>query len=210
MDVTGISNSGSYFSNPSISSERERKTESNLSITPPAEVDLSVNISSVGKKLVSSEKSGSIEGLESYRIPQWMADYHPPMADLSESTKAIEEGRKYMQLDATARVDGVVSLAEKKAIDSYRSSMLANESLAEKDSLRIKFADELDEYSKANIAAFESAKSDLGIETNQDYLDKVLNDHETSEIFHQSFRENLLSNPRTSELMKLLGVKAGV
>ena len=164
-----------------------------------------VSLSSAGRQAYELEGNASLPGLEDMRVPNWKKQYLPPSIDLSASDMAINEAKKYQQIHDDAYKDGSVSPSERKTINSYRSSMQANETMRENTRFNQEYRQELGEYGQYVNEAYRGAMSSAGVVTRQDYTD-FLNNEGVNIAVHDDFRERLFSNPRAVELMRVLGV----
>jgi len=175
----------------------------NLEKTPTTSNDDSVNLSP--ESLAYHEKVLREKG----SLPSWQADYMAPSNILNLNgvdDKAITETGRYHKISDDAYADGKITPAERKAIDSYRDSMTANQQVRDRSTFNMQHGKELNEYAKIFNEAYASARNNLDIDEGF-----VLNDFtvspEVNESVHQEFKKILLSNPRTKPLMEILGIK---
>lgn len=199
------------FSSIRESNRFSGKPAEDVSISNKQKKDLGnlVSISSEGRHAYESEKKPYLHGLENFKAPSWIANYLPKANDLSSSSSAIKETKKYHELDFLVKTDGARSDSGRKAIDSYRSNMKATQVMRDKDVYRQAYSNEIAEYVKYVQKSYEEAKSELGINTDQDYVDRVLNNSTVNETLHIKFKEKLYEHPRVSELMNILDVNPG-
>lgn len=69
------------------------------------------------------------------------------------------------------------------------------------------FKNELSEYRKIFKDAFENAKKELGINTQNDMYEKAIKNPEYSEALRQTVDQKIAATPKALELMNLLGIK---
>ncbi len=74
------------------------------------------------------------------------------------------------------------------------------------DSYRNTYNNEMQEFGKIFNEAFESAKAEHGISTQNDMYEKVIKNQDFSEMLRKSVDEKILSVPGAVELMNILGL----
>ena len=167
--------------------------------------DANIFLSGAGKQALAKENSKT-PGLEVFRLPSWYVDYLPPGGDLSMSAPAVREAKKYQHIDEAARSDGIVTSGEKKVIDAYWKNMTSNQAIRDQARFQQQYENEIEEYGRYARDAFLNAKAGAGIDTHEDYVNKMLSDVDSSESIHNTFRDELFSNPRAVELMEVIGI----
>ena len=161
-----------------------------------------VRISAEGKA-ASTVEPGS---LESYRIPDWMPELLPRQT-IAVGSEAIEETREQMEMLEDLKADGHLSASDRQFMQAYReNNSPATQQYHANAAFARKFRDELIEYSEIRNSAFQQARLENGIETREDYVDKVLHAPDDNTALRNRVVEKLLDNPRALELMDKLGI----
>jgi hypothetical protein len=126
--------------------------------------------------------------------------------DLSNaSQEELSKDLERIRMSDAAYADGVITKAEQKAMDSYRDTMTETKAWLSQQFFNIEHSQELAEYGKLRIDALSEAKAAFGLDPDSVFLSGV--DETNSADIGKKFQEILTSNPRSVELMGILGVK---
>jgi hypothetical protein len=139
-------------------------------------------------------------------LPSWLAEHGTPSNIVNLHTDgAMAEGKERIRMSDAAYADGVITKAEQKAMDSYRDTMTETKAWLSQQFFNIEHSQELAEYGKLRIDALSEAKAAFGLDPDSVFLSGV--DETNSADIGKKFQEILTSNPRSVELMGILGVK---
>lgn len=200
--------STSYASQLLVSRASQSYTTTSQTAQKPSDDSTStqestVTISAVGKQASKIE----VGSLESYRLPNWEFELKPKQY-LIDGEGLMKESRAHMKLFNELYADGEISASDKQVMKEYRTTnSSAHQTYRDNAAFLKKYEDELSEYAKIFDQAYDQAKLEHGIETREDYVDKILNAPGDNIPLRNSVVEKLLYNPRALELMDTLGIK---
>lgn len=131
----------------------------------------------------------------------------PDKVTISEQGKTLSNQTVPEELLKIAMAPGWYQdfLPESSKLGSPESYQVGH--FARMEAFRENFKSELSEYGKIFNDAFDSAKKELGINTQNDMYEKVIKNPEFSETLRQVMDQKITTAPRGLELMNILGIK---
>lgn len=200
--------------NASQTTTTAEEAEKRSTVTKPGGAD-SVTISEEARRAAEAERGltktsdqmdNKYTDLEHYRLPNWL----PAMKTgyLFDHGKAIDETRATMKMLEEVRSDGIVTHDEQRRIDEWRrTSMPEHDRMLEYHYFYQKHEREILEYQEIFRGIYNDAKAEQGIESHEDYVEKVLNAPGDNIALRDSVATKLLDNPRAVELMDILNIQ---
>lgn len=165
-----------------------------------------VSISAAARQAAAGDRA---DPLENYRLPEWKASLLPPttIQYATELDGAIQETRAAGEFLNKLTADGDYSAADRAKMKAYLDANAPiNRALRETREFNEAHRSELAEYGGYLDAAWFSSLREQGVESRQDYVDKVLNAPGDNTPLRNSVTEKLLANPRAVQLMDILGI----
>ena len=144
--------------------------------------------------------------LESHRLPGWMEDLLPP-ALMMDFRGAIAETRENFALLEKHQENGQLTDAGRQLyLDRLANHSPANQAMHASAAFRETFQQELSEYMDLLRQTFDEVKAEQGIDTQEDYVAKVLNVPGDNQALGDQVAVRLMDDPRASALMSVLGI----
>lgn len=148
-----------------------------------------------------------IEGrLEDYALPDWFAQYLPPMTNLTLSSQAVREGQEYVRMADRLSAAGELSHTGRKALQQYLENAPATQQLRKFDEQRANLREQLNEFGTYHEQAYRVALAAVGASNTREYNLKVAEDPAARDQARAAFEESLFGNPGMKELMGQLGI----
>ncbi len=171
-----------------------------VSISPAARA-----LAEQGDATATSGSGPADDPVENYRLPNWYAGLFGENLQPIDGAAIGREMQSYWGLAEQLSADGQLDQADQArlaALDrpASRAWDAANE-------FRAQFRQELDEFQKIFDSAWSGALREQGVNTHQDYVDKVLRAPGDNPALRNSVVEKTLANPRALELIDQLGWK---
>lgn len=163
-----------------------------------------VTLSSEGQK---ASGSSLMNGIERYALPSWFSDFQPEISDLTFSSTAIKEGKKFVEMSDRLAADGKVSIKDQHAIQSYLDNMPTTQQRKNVESHYVQNKDLFAEFGAIHKNYREEAMAEQGIVTQEDWREKVLNADGDNQALRFSIMQKMFDDPRAMELMTTLGIK---
>jgi hypothetical protein len=163
-----------------------------------------VTLSSEGQK---ASGSSLMNGIERYALPSWFSDFQPELSDLTFSSTAIKEGRKFVEMSDRLAADGSVSIKDQHAIQSYLDNMPTTQHRKNVESHYVQNKDLFAEFGAIHKNYREEAMAEHGIVTQEDWREKVLNAEGDNQALRFSIMQKMFDDPHAMELMTTLGIK---
>ncbi|BFM18924.1 hypothetical protein R50073_51070 (plasmid) [Maricurvus nonylphenolicus] len=141
-------------------------------------------------------------------IPQWITGYMHESTDLSLNIdKVMAEGKAYQEFSEKFLDDGKLTNQEQRQMEVYRRTQMSfNDISIEMDNFRQSNRYELNELSSIRNTYYQQVLSESGIESSDEYVDKVIDAPGHNVEMHKRFDELMRSNSRAVELMNQLGI----
>lgn len=154
---------------------------------------------------VPDHQSATLEGvlpMEAYALPSWYADYLPEEAILPPSV----DHEYFAQAEDLSR-DGNLDNGDRARLRSYLDNSPEHQKMLEHDRFKHQYQNELSEYNKILKGYLDEALAKREISGTRQYYESMILNKTTSEEVRQEVREKLMNNPRSMELMGMLGVE---
>ncbi|WP_323816539.1 hypothetical protein [Cellvibrio sp. NN19] len=180
--------------------------QSSLNIATTISGDDTVTLSAEGQRLAATMTKS---GVEQYALPSWFGEFSPAFSNLG-SGERVEEGRKFVAMSEKLGTDGELSLKDQNAIQSYLNNISVT---AERKQVEAQYYNNkalYEEYSTIHANHFKDALAAQGIDTQDDWNEKVINAPGNNQELRMNIMEKMLNDPRAVELMSILGIKKPV
>lgn len=165
-----------------------------------------ITLSSEGQQLAATMTKS---GVELYALPSWFGEFSPAFSNLGLGER-VEEGRKLVAMSEKLGADGELSLKDQNAIQSYLNNMSVT---AERKQVEAQYYNNkalYEEYGTIHANHFKDALAVQGIDTQEDWNEKVINAPGNNQELRMSIMEKMFNDPRAIELMNILGIKKPV
>lgn len=204
MTVNSLKAGYSTYSSSSQDNASERQS-SQRSFNASVKTDR-VTISDEAKKLLNEADASQMQNTqklpaEAYALPSWYNDYLMPAN--------VPGGIDYdfWNYVGTLTNDNKLSDGEKQQIISYLQNDSSYQQTSDNEDFT-SYKGEIENYISKLHGYFQSSLQENGVNSTQDYYDKVILDQNSSEKIHQSMVNKIQNDPTMQNLINVLGIKA--
>lgn len=168
-----------------------------------------VSISPAARALAAQATAASSAGaaandpLENYRLPNWYTGLFGDQLQPIDGAAVDREMQSYWGLAEQLSADGQLDQADQAQLAAVEQP--ASRAWEAADAFRAQFRPQLAEFQNIFDAAWSESLREQGVNTHQDYVEKVLQAPGDNPALRNSVVEKMLANPRALALIGQLG-----
>ncbi|MCK6411346.1 MAG: hypothetical protein L6Q55_02860 [Azonexus sp.] len=185
---------------PANPAQAAANSSSIVSISPAARA-----LAEQGAAAGQAGPAATDDPVENYRLPNWYAGLFGENLQPIDGAAIDREMQSYWGLAEQLSADGQLDQADQARLAALDRP--ASRAWDAGNEFRAQFRQELDEFQKIFDSAWSGALREQGVNTHQDYVEKVLRAPGDNSALRNSVVEKTLANPRALALIDQLGWK---